>query len=296
MEQLLTAKVLDMFMVKYYSLYSGLVKLTDSDLLPYTEKILSYYIHNVSSDLTKGVDSLAKISFDYIKYQIKFVKTKKYHQILASVIEQELYNSEKMEEYYLDGLFLSYALWPNHIKIYRYFVNQFLPQQKQDNGFLELGVGHGLMSLTILDKLPQSQYHGVDVSRFSIKFTSKLLATAGIEKNRFSLNIGNVANIDLTNDQSFLSGICCEVLEHVENPNLILSFFYRNLKDNAKLFVTTVINIAAEDHIYLFRNVDEIHQLFKRNNFLIESEEIFNLKTFSEDCYSANYAAILTKI
>ncbi len=52
-----------------------------------------------------------------------------------------------------------------------------------------------------------------------------------------------------------------EVLEHVEQPFL----FLRRIKDLANqgafIFITTAVNAPAIDHIYLFRTVDEVHDL-----------------------------------
>ena len=87
------------------------------------------------------------------------------------------------------------------------------------------------------------------------------------------------------------------MLEHVENPALVLQTLWQVLQEGGRLFVTTVANLAAEDHIYLFRDVEEIRKMIENTGFAITSECVLPLSAYeTEDYLPINYAAILTKI
>ncbi len=297
----LLEELLEEIQKKYPQLYTGLLgsnnKKLEQDIVVYAEKILNYYVNYMGKEKlkTSAVDYFAKVSFDFMRYQTKFTKTKKYIDQTSDILERELYsNQEKMNGYYLNGLFLSYALWKNHTKIYQFFIEKFLELSRQKTKFIEVGTGHGLMGLTSLEYLKNSNYTGIDLSEGSLKYANGLFCSANISPDRFQLRQGNVLIMNSITKENFNMGICCEVLEHVENPDKILNFFRRALGYNGRLFITTVANIAAEDHIYLFRNPDEIKKLIYDQGFEVENELILPLSSYkTRDYIPMNYAATL---
>jgi len=60
-----------------------------------------------------------------------------------------------------------------------------------------------------------------------------------------------------------------EVLEHIENPGKFLRKLTTMANDNALIYITTVINAPAIDHISLFKNPDELRVLFDNNGLRI---------------------------
>src|SRR5262249_18889292 len=46
--------------------------------------------------------------------------------------------------------------------------------------------------------------------------------------------------------------VVCEVLEHLQNPLQSLKTLSQCLKDDGKMFLTMAINIAQEDHVFLY--------------------------------------------
>jgi 2-polyprenyl-3-methyl-5-hydroxy-6-metoxy-1,4-benzoquinol methylase len=49
-----------------------------------------------------------------------------------------------------------------------------------------------------------------------------------------------------------------EVLEHVEQPQLFLERLANLAASDSHIYVTTCINAPAIDHIYLWRNIEEL--------------------------------------
>jgi 2-polyprenyl-3-methyl-5-hydroxy-6-metoxy-1,4-benzoquinol methylase len=246
--------------------------------------------------LTKGLDAFAKVSFDFLRYQALFEKKGTYVQKQEQELAQELYASHKMADYYLDGLMLTYALWTNHIAIYEFFKLYFTSGFHAQSKVLELAFGHGLMAITALKQSQPITYYGYDLSPFSVTSTRQLLLDHQINPHCFHLSTDNILTSPVLSEGSIDYGICCELLEHVKNPDKILTAFARYLSQEGRLFITTVANLAAEDHIYLFNNVGEIHQLIDQAGFAVQEERVLTLPGYQNDRYTPlNYAAILTK-
>ena len=166
----------------------------------------------------------------------------------------------------------------------------------QKTRYLEAGTGHGLMALTLMKRNQHAQYIGLDLSEHSLSFAKNIFSTAGLSDQHIELHQCDLLNNHL-NIGFCHAGICCEVLEHVLHPEKILKFLWDHLHKGAKVFITTVINIPAEDHIYLFRTAKAIQTLIAEQNFLLVSELVLPLEsTKSSDFEQANYAAILEKV
>jgi 2-polyprenyl-3-methyl-5-hydroxy-6-metoxy-1,4-benzoquinol methylase len=97
-------------------------------------------------------------------------------------------------------------------------------------------------------------------------------------------------------DGGWSGAVCCEVLEHIMHPELLLARISEVLRPGALFFVSTVANIEAEDHIYLFENADQIRELINTSGFVIKAELILPLPGFAQDARQPlNYAAIVSK-
>ena len=58
-----------------------------------------------------------------------------------------------------------------------------------------------------------------------------------------------------------------EILEHVEKPQVFLQKVREITHEGSFIYVTTVVNGPAKDHIYLFRSVEEVEQLYREAGF-----------------------------
>jgi len=124
--------------------------------------------------------------------------------------------------------------------------------------------------LEILDK--KTNFSVVDISHTSIE-----LAKNFASDNRVTYNLANIFEFEATSLFDFIT--MGEVLEHVEDPLQLLLKLNSLLALRGVAFITTPTNAPAIDHIYLFRNVDEIRTIIKLAGLEIISEKCF----FSED-------------
>ncbi len=250
--------------------------------------------------LERGLEAFARISFDFIRLQARFARRGAYASREAKSIIDSLYlNPERMEGYYLDGLLLTYAFWPNHALMLRFFAEEFLPSVSEDASFLEIGVGHGLMAYLALSANLTTGYTAYDISPSSLEYARDLLIRNGIDARRFDLIRGDATQMNGSHrpvGQSHHAVICCEVLEHVERPEEILVTIRDRLRPGGLAYVTTVANVEAEDHIFLFRDADHIRETLIAAGLVVDRELVLPLSGMeSRTPRPLNYAAILEK-
>jgi len=266
----------------------------------YAMQVLDYYLRKNQASiecLPQGLTAFGRVTFDFIKLQARFLKKGHYHHQDATEIIEKLYlNSENMKGYYLDGLLLSYAFWPNHARFMRLLIENFLANLPPHSHIGEIGSGHGLMALLTLCYSPTSHYWGMDISPFAIEYATELLIKNGIPLTRFDLQLGDITQSSDFFEERFDAIICCEVLEHVKTPEKVLAVLYQALVPQGKAFITTVANIEAEDHIYLFTNAFQIRNLLEEQGFSVVEERIYPLKGMEQvKPLPLNYVAVVTK-
>ena len=250
--------------------------------------------------LLRAIDALAETSMDFIRLHAQFRMTGRYRrQSSEGLVEDLYYDRDRMLGSYLDGLLLTYALWPNHARMLRFFIDEFLGNADADSGMLEIGVGHGLMTSLALP-LVEGAYLGIDVSPSSLEYTRQMVEACQTGSDRLTLCEANVM------DDGAWGGIraqgpwgrigCCEVLEHVDDPGRLLDRIVDGLSGAAAAFLTTCANIDAEDHVYQFRDVDHIRRMLADHGLAICRELVLPLMGMErEPLQPLNYAAIVVR-
>jgi len=201
-----------------------------------------------------------------------------------------------MEGYYLDGLLLSYAFWRNHARMLRFFEDDFLAVLPRRAQLGEIGAGHGLMALRALARLPSAEYDGFDLSPFAITYAQSLLAANGVGAGRARLSCADALS-GLPPGTGLDGAWCCEVIEHVTDPLPLLRGLGAALAPHGRGFVTTVANVEAEDHVYLFDDAAHIRRVLGEAGLAVEKELALTLRGF-EDArpLPLNYAAIVRRM
>jgi 2-polyprenyl-3-methyl-5-hydroxy-6-metoxy-1,4-benzoquinol methylase len=243
------------------------------------------------------VEGFVVLSLDFLRLQARFVKTGHYAHSTASESADLYSDAERMSEY-LDGLALTYAMWPNHARMLQFYVTGFVPLVGSGGRVLEIGPGHGLFASVLLAQRADARYAGIDVSPRSISYSAAAFAAAGIEADRYELIVADASDAKgpIASGGQFAAAICCEVLEHVDDPGWLLRALGARVEPGAPAFVTTVANMEAEDHVYLFHDEDDIRSLLRDNGFAIETDRPLALASTQEmDPRPLNYSAIVRR-
>lgn len=248
--------------------------------------------------LAAAVDAFAVTSFDFLRLQARFTKTGRYACGSASDLAGLYSDPEQMVEY-LDGLALSYALWTNHVDMVRFYAEQYLAALPAAPLVVEIGPGHGLFATLLLERRPNARYVGVDISESSLRYTEAALRAAGADMDRVRLVPADATRSDfgevigLSGDDSPDGVVCCEVLEHVDDPGTILSHLAAVAGPGTPMFLSTVANLEAVDHVYLFDDVDHIRATLVASGITPDTEQPLVLPgSEGADPLPVNYSAI----
>ena len=221
------------------------------------EQLLAH-IYRDPVAMADAVKGYAAFAVDSMRRQRRFEIERVYPAKTFAEAAQEVYlNEDYMQRQYLPGLLLSHYLWSHHYLQLQYFERFFLPSlaaQAQPR-FAEVGVGTGVYSRTALQAVPAAQGFGYDLSPVSVRFTRAHLDAFGL-LGRYETGLCNV--IDRPPEDQVSHVICVEVLEHLEEPVALLRGLKNMTAPSGKLFITAALNAANADHIYLYRNADEV--------------------------------------
>jgi cyclopropane fatty-acyl-phospholipid synthase-like methyltransferase len=137
--------------------------------------------------------------------------------------------------------------------------------------FLEIGTGHGAYFVSALKNTSLGSYLGIDISPTSVEITKEFteFCMNDCKKKR---TIIEKDFFDFEDDIKYDVIVLSEVLEHVQEPLAFLKKALSIASDNAKIYVSTAINSPYPDHIYLFKTIDEVRELFTHAGLLIVDE------------------------
>lgn len=208
--------------------------------------------------LETAIKGYRGFAVDSMRRQKRFEREGSYPHKTYEQASQEVYlNSRYMTEEYLPGLLLSHFLWGHHyrqIEYFRTFVTPRLVRQKAAE-FAEVGVGTGIYSRIALEEAPEAVGAGYEISPLSIAFAKSHLDAYGLG-DRYALELRDI--LAAPAPKRFQWVFCVEVLEHLEDPVALLRGLKALAEPGGKLFVTAALNAAHADHIYLYRNVQDV--------------------------------------
>ncbi len=224
------------------------------------ENIFNFYIKqgdNIESVTNKYLNLI-----DFIMEDQKYFLENGHYRYSSFKDVEELYKTSSYMESYVVGLGLSTYLWHVHRGMMRFFF-EHCKRLTKGGKYLEIGPGHGEYFITAMENTDFDSYCAVDISETSVNIT----------KSFCEYSLGNATNknyqvlhknfFDYTPKDKFDAVIMGEVLEHVENPKMFLEKIYDVANDDAFIYITTAINAPQPDHIYHFRTIDEVLDLFR---------------------------------
>lgn len=223
------------------------------------------------TSLRRALTGYTAYAVDQIRWQILFQKELKYAGHSYEQANREVYQNEQyMSNEYLQGALLNHYLWTHHYRHLLFFTNIFLVEMaaKTDQRFHDVGIGTGFYTDVVLSNIPGAHGIGWDISPHSLSFARQFLARHG-GPCRYELRLKDVLTEAELEPLPFL--ISMEILEQFEDPISFLKCLYRMLLKNGKAFITAAVNAPQFDHIYLYRNDQEILEQIRSVGFQVET-------------------------
>ncbi len=223
-------------------------------------------IKHLGKDFSYSVDCYNQMLAEMLYERINFLESGKYSNSSFDDVRIKLYENPAAFEHHMHGLALAQFVWWDQYKRFSFFADNLKRFKTGTNSYLEVGGGHGLYLSEALRQFDETvSFDLVDISPTSIE-----MSQVALETNRVNYILGDIELQSHDKKYNFIT--IGEVIEHLENPERALLGLRKILSPNGVIFVTTPANAPMIDHIYLFRNADEIRSLILKCGFKIDDE------------------------
>lgn len=220
--------------------------------------------------MEKALDGYNEFSIESMRLHLEFQAAREYIRKPYDEVSIQVYqNDEYMFGQYLPGILLSSFLWLHHYRQLLFFREFFLKKiaTADDQRFHDVGTGTGFYSMQVLRDFPGATGDGWDLSPHSLRHTRHMLSRFGLE-NRYTANRADITSTSGIELKPFLMSV--EVLEHLEDPLAFLKGLHAMLAPGGYAFVTAAVNAPHEDHIYLYRNAEDVCRQAEQAGFWVE--------------------------
>lgn len=215
------------------------------------------------------LDAFSEFSQDFFERQMEFMRTGEYRAKDYSEVVKAVYADDRyMQAIYYPALVFCYLGSPNYRHILR-------AVDKAISGWRELGIhrvldfagGHGFLLLHALEQLPQAVGVGLDLSPSAGRFAKAMQKTSKQSEGRFDFRVQDLLAGDDSGLTVFDAAFCCELLEHLPDPELALRALHAQIRAGGRLFITAAIRMESVDHLTLFKNTAEVCTLLRTCGF-----------------------------
>jgi SAM-dependent methyltransferase len=255
------------------------------------------YLESQGISVEDAIDSYLKLCQDMMVCQASFMRTGEYPVIESDHSYENIYTNEEKMKSYMIGLAVSQYLWETHYDMFIFFTLYIKNHSVDINSYLEIGPGHSLFLNKALSYLSRkAKITTVDISLISINIAESIVKYFWPGESRVQYYNSDMLDFDVKTDFDFIT--MGEVLEHVNYPEQLLMKLRKLLKNNGRAFVSTCVDAPAIDHVYHFKSIQEIRDLFSICNLSIEDELVLPVEDLPMDeiiarKISINYCAIL---
>jgi 2-polyprenyl-3-methyl-5-hydroxy-6-metoxy-1,4-benzoquinol methylase len=245
------------------------------------ENLVYFYKQYKNNSIEELVDKyLYKIAFTMEEQKYFFENDYKYRYSTFAESEH-IYKDSRIMDSYAVGLGLSTYLWRVHREVMHYFCKLLtFNKLTGGRGYLEIGCGHGEYFVTAMQKTNFDSYTAVDISETCVAMTKDYIRHS-LPNTTKNYEVIHKDIFEYNPAEKFDVVVMGEVLEHVENPSAFLQKIYQLSEENATIFITTAINAPSPDHIYHFRTLQEVIDLFDKEHFVVIDYIAANTNNFS---------------
>jgi 2-polyprenyl-3-methyl-5-hydroxy-6-metoxy-1,4-benzoquinol methylase len=256
----------------------------------------SRYLKSIGLTLDDAADRYLGMCQEMLSETIHFRRTGRYTCRCQQDAYREVYSRREAMRDYMVGLAVTQFLWKNHYELYAFFLDELERRQRRARQYLEIGPGHGLHLAAALKHLAAESYQAIDISPASLQMCREILPFLS-DRLPASLSLAERDAMAISPEESFDFITMGEVIEHLDDPRPVLSKVAAMLRPDGIAFLTTCANCPAKDHVYLFRDADEIRNLFQECGLVVERELCLRLNESAptDDRELLNYAAVVRR-
>jgi len=235
-----------------------------------SEKMLTWGINYLGDELWKNLIKgycafVSNVNRSQMQYEIKGC----YEHSSYQEVYDKVYNNQIFMEKYHWGVYLTTFAWEHHLKLYEYFVQQFIniiPESPKSA--IDLGSGSGVWSLLLAENFSELSITAIDISETSVQHAKDLTSKNNMD-NQVNIVLGDALLYKL-NSQSEI-GISCFLIEHLETPNELLENLASNLVEGGYAFVTAALSAAEIDHIFEIKYESQLILMAEKAGFRVIS-------------------------
>jgi 2-polyprenyl-3-methyl-5-hydroxy-6-metoxy-1,4-benzoquinol methylase len=250
------------------------------ELLATTEAIVGL-LNSVAADRGRPLAEFAR-DYRYLCEEIVFPeelffrREGRYRLSTFAEAAEQVYDNAPLMARYMDGLFVSDALWFNHASAMNDFATVYLPGVPPGGRHLEIGPGHGML-LHLAERYGSfSQLSAWDVSQTSITHTQHVLGLVGMA-DRVNLQLQDLYDPAVLGRHAggFDTIVLSEVLEHLERPLVAMEIIRDLLAPGGSVWVNVPANGPAPDHLFLLRSPAEAAGLVAEAGLVVSRTAAF---------------------
>jgi SAM-dependent methyltransferase len=249
----------------YYG-FTALRKMRGDAVIPYAKDIFDFLNHREVAD---AFEAYVKRSEVLRILQVEFERSGHYRATRCAEvvpIDHDQYNI---------ALLLSFICTSHRFDILENLVKFLRMPCSTSRDVLSIGYGTGYELKLVFQEMQGSRVLAFDKSPDSHQYASDLLGffgypADGLRQEFFPLDPASL--IGAPYQERFVKVILCEILEHLDDPALALRAMRTVLHREGLLFCTMAVNIAQEDHVYLYRSADEARDQVMECGFEIVEE------------------------
>jgi len=235
----------------------------------------TYLKDDCANTLVAGYKSFVS---DVNRSQMMYEKQEHYPSSNYADVKKEVYDNGQFMSLYHWGVYVTTFAWEHHLELHTYFKNEFINRIKdQSKVGLDLGAGSAIWSMLTANFCPNISIQAVDISAKTVS-----LAQEFILANNFKNKINMIEHDALTYQSStkFDFALSCFLLEHLEQPQLLLANLNANLKEHGYAFVTAALTASEVDHIFEIKKESEIICMAENAGFRVLSSLSTSPKDF----------------
>lgn len=228
-----------------------------------------------SEALSHAAKGYTLFAIDHLRRQRQFERDRRYVAKSYDEAARQVYlDDEYMRVRYLPGMLIAHFLWLHEYRHMKFFDHAFVSQirLRQDSVLAEVGVGSGVYTRRVLERVPSARGIGYDISPSSKAFAEDHMRVFGLQ-DRYEGVLAN-AMTDPMEPVDWL--ICVEVLEHLEDPVAWLRRLREAVVPGGRAFITAALNAAQLDHIYLYETSEQVIDHLQLAGFGVEQGFLAN--------------------